>query len=248
MRIHVINLETSVSRRTAMEQRLSALGVDYAITPGVTGRDGYAYFDDCDLWQYWLNTGRAPSDGEIGCYASHLRLWGLCAESGEPLAIMEDDAAPLPALAGALEVADRVIGRYGFLRFEYDGPGQPARTRKIETDGEFSVHYFVKYPYGAMCYALTPQVARAFVAHSRIVRAPVDQFIKRCWEHDQPLYGVLPYSVKEGPDALASTIQHRKKQRSGAAQRVLRGIHKLQTWLRRAAFNQRRLRGPSAAR
>ena len=96
-----------------------------------------------------------------------------------------------------------------------------------------------RYPYGAMCYALTPEVARTFIAHSRIVRAPVDQFIKRCWEHGQPLYGLLPYSVKEGPDALASTIRHRDKQLTGAFQRTRRGMHKLKTWVQRAVFNQR---------
>jgi glycosyl transferase family 25 len=245
MRIHVINLEASVARRAAIEQRLSALGIDYVIAPGVEGRDGYRYFEDCDLSQYWLNTGRSPSDGEIGCYASHVRLWQLCAESRDPLVIMEDDADPLPTFATALDVASRVIGRYGFLRFEYDGPGQPARTRQVQTDGMFGIHYFVKYPYGAMCYALTPQVARAFIAQSRVLRAPVDQFIKRCWEHGQPLYGLLPYSVKEGPGAAASTIRHRDKGSPGTVQRARRLVHKLQTWIRRTAFNQRMPRDAS---
>ena len=116
MRIHVINLETSVGRRTAIEHRLGALGIDFTIAPAVKGRAGYELFERCDTWQYWLNTGRSPSDGEIGCYASHLQLWQHCAAAGEPLVVMEDDAEPLPTLAAALEVARRVIDRYGFLR------------------------------------------------------------------------------------------------------------------------------------
>ena len=86
---------------------------------------------------------------------------------------------------------------------------------------------------------MTPRVASAFIAHSRIVRAPVDQFIKRCWEHGQPLYGVLPYSVKEGPDAIASTIPHRDKQLASSVRRAQRSMHKLRAWAQRAAFNQR---------
>ena len=238
MRVHVINLEASVTRRAKIEQRLRELGVDYSIAPGVAGHDGYTYFEDCDLWRYWLNTGRSPSDGEIGCYASHLRLWQLCATSGKPLVVMEDDADPLPTLPAALEEARHLINRYGFLRLEYDGPGRPARTRRIEAAGAFSVHYFAKYPYGAMCYALSPAVAFAFADKSRIVRAPVDQFIKRCWEHGRPLYGLLPYSVVEGPEAAASTIRDRDKVSPGTARRVRRLLYKLQTVIRRAVFNR----------
>jgi glycosyl transferase, family 25 len=243
MRVHVINLPASAARRTDIERRLHALGVDFEIERATEGRAGYEYFEDCDLWQYWLNTGRSPSDGEIGCYASHLRLWQLCVASDEPLVVMEDDAAPLAIFTPALETASRLIGRYGFLRLEYDGPGQPARTRRVEATGELSVHYFVKYPYGAMCYALTPPVARAFLAASCVLRAPVDQFIKQCWVHRQPLFGLLPYSVREGSAAAASTILCRDKELPRPAERVRRLIHKVQTSIRRAAFNHTRTPG-----
>lgn len=248
MRVHVINLEASVTRRVNIEQRLRELGVDYSIAPGVTGRDGYTYFEECDLWRYWLNTGRSPSDGEIGCYASHLRLWQLCAASGEPLVVMEDDAHPLPTLRAALEKARRLINRYGFLRLQYDGPGHPARTRMIEATGTFSVHYFEKYPYGAMCYVLSPEVASVLAAKSRILRAPVDQFIKRCWEHGQPLYGLLPYSVIEGPEATISTIRGRETESPGSARRARRLLYRIQTVMRRAAFNRHPPQSPSTKR
>ena len=68
-------------------------------------------------------------------YASHLRLWQLCVASGEPLVVMEDDAAPLATFTAALEAARRLIGRYGFLPLEHDGPRQPARTRRVEAIG-----------------------------------------------------------------------------------------------------------------
>jgi glycosyl transferase family 25 len=248
MRVHVINLESSVERRARLGQRLAALGVEHRFFRALDGRTGAAAFESCDLQRYRLNTGRMPSDGEIGCYASHLRLWQRCAETDEPLVVMEDDAEPQPMFAAALEVAGDLIARYGFLRFEYDGPAQPARTRPIETVGAFTAHYFVKYPYGAMCYALSSPVARAFVAASRELRAPVDQFIKRCWEHDQPLYGLLPYTVREGPLAAASTICARTKEALPPGLRAHRVLHKISTRFQRIAFNQRWLQEPTVAR
>ena len=221
-----------------MEERLTALGIDHEFHPAVEGRAGYASFENVDLWQYWLNTGREPSDGEVGCYASHLRLWQLCAATNQPLIVMEDDAAPLPLFPSALAVTRSVIERYGFIRLEYDGPSRPARTRRVDVADRFSVHYYVKYPYGAMCYALSPGVARAFIANSRVLRAPVDQFIKRSWEHGQPLYGLLPYSVREGPHATDSTIRARDKSAAAAGRRARRLLHKVSTGVLRAAFNQ----------
>ena len=248
MRVYVINLESSVERRVRLGQRLAALGVNHEFFRAVDGRTGSAAFESCDLTQYQLNTGRTPSDGEVGCYASHLRLWQRCVATNEPLVVMEDDAEPQPAFGEALEIARGLIARYGFLRFEYDGPGQPARTRPVEAVGAFTAHYFVKYPYGAMCYALSPAVARAFVAASRELRAPVDQFIKRCWEHGQPLYGLLPYTVREGPLAAASTIRARAKQALPPRLRARRMLHKIGTRFRRIAFNLRRLHAPTVAR
>jgi glycosyl transferase family 25 len=245
MRVHVINLERSVERRATLGQRLAAIGVDYELRVAVDGRIGYAAFDSCDLREYRLNTGRTPSDGEVGCYASHLCLWQTCATSGAPLVVMEDDAAPLANFAAALGTVRRFIGRYGFIRLEFDGPGRPARTRLVETAGAFEVHYFSKYPYGAMCYALRPDVARAFIAASRTLRAPVDQFIKRCWEHGQPLYGLLPYSVSAGPHTVETTILARTKESLPARLRAQRVLHKLSGGVHRALFNQRRLETPS---
>jgi glycosyl transferase family 25 len=241
MRVHVISLERSLARRAALRATLRALGVDHRFSAAIEGRAGYAFFDACDHRQYLLNTGRAPSDGEVGCYASHLRLWQLCATSGQPLIVMEDDAAPDPSFVAALAEARKIIDRYGFIRFEYDGPGQPARTVPRAEAGAFTVHYFLKYPYGAMCYALSPRVARAFVAASRVLRAPVDLFIKRCWEHGQPLYGLLPYAVREGSYAVATTIDARSKEALAANLRAQRALRKIGTAIRRAAFNQRNL-------
>jgi glycosyl transferase family 25 len=239
MRVFVINLERSVARRAAIAAHLRAAGVDYGLFPGVEGAAGHRYFEACDVREYLLNTGRTPSDDEVGCYASHLRLWAACVAADEPFVIMEDDAAPQPTFAAALDATRRLIHRYGFIRLQYDGPSHPARTREIEPAGAFAVHYFAKYPYGAMCYALSPAVARAFIESSRVLRAPVDQFIKRCWEHRQPLYGLLPYCVREGPHASSSTIGARMKEPLAAGLRARRLLRKVHARFERAAFNRR---------
>jgi hypothetical protein len=59
---------------------------------------------------------------------------------------------------------------------------------------------------------------------------------------------LLPYTVREGPLAAASTIPARTKEALPPALRVQRALHKLDTRLRRVAFNQRWLHAATVAR
>ena len=178
MRVFVINLERSAARRAAIGASLGALGVGYELFPGVEGAAGHECFDACDVRQYLLNTGRTPSDHEVGCYASHARLWAACVAAEEPFAILEDDAAPLPTFAAALDVTRRLIHRYGFIRLEYDGPSHPARTRETESAGAFSVHYSALRAAAVLCsgsagrIGLDDRCAHEAVAHGRPAGTP----------------------------------------------------------------------------
>jgi len=46
-----------------------------------------------------------------------------------------------------------------------------------------------------MCYAIAPHVAGSFIQGSRVMTGPVDLFIKRFWEHKQPLFFLFPPAV-----------------------------------------------------
>ena len=93
MKIFVINLPESTARRAHIDAQLGPLDVDYVFFEAVNGNVGRTVFDECDDYQFFINNGRVPSPGEIGCFASHRSLWQKCVQLNQPILILEDDAA-----------------------------------------------------------------------------------------------------------------------------------------------------------
>ena len=92
MKIFVINLQRATERRVSAARQLTALDLDYQFFEAVEcPSEASRQFRDFDRWRYSLHTRRRPMRGEIGCYASHLRLWKICVELGEPIVVLEDD-------------------------------------------------------------------------------------------------------------------------------------------------------------
>ena len=66
---------------------------------------------------------------------------------------------------------------------------------------------------------------------------PVDSFVKLFWEHGQPLYGLLPYSVTGSALALESTIGERSWAGSGPTVVWAHRLTKAERWIKRRRFN-----------
>ncbi len=66
----------------------------------------------------------------------------------------------------------------------------------------------------------------------------LDVFIKSVWEHQQPLFGLLPYTVQPSWIAQHSTIGVRRKLRKDVALRSARLVEKVRGFTRRALFNR----------
>ena len=109
--------------------------------------------------------------------------------------------------------------------------------KHIDTGG-FCVHFYTKAPLGATAYCISPSVARAFQIASRILTAPVDVFIRSVWEHQQPLFSLLPYTVHPSWIAQHSTIGVRRKLRNDVHLRSARLVEKVRSFTRRALFNR----------
>lgn len=239
MKTYVISLARSAERRAHVRNQLDRLKCPYQFFSAIEGTDGYDFFEGFDERRYLLNTGRMAKDGEIGCYASHLYLWNLCVALGEPIVVMEDDAELDAEFNRAVEAVEALIDRYGFIRLQTEGPDRNARSTPVESVGPFTLSYCGRYAYGAMCYALAPATAEAFIRSSRIVVGPVDFFIKQPWMHGCPLYALSPAVVRGGVLHEESTIGRRDKAQLPAPQRILCCLSKLRSTLGRVFFNLR---------
>lgn len=196
MQLLVLSLARSAHRRKNARAQLDRLGLAFEFLDGVDGQlAGHPLLARYDEDEFLLNCGRHALPGELGCYASHFLAWRACAESDQPILVVEDDFEYREAFPRALATCESLIERFGFIRLEHSRRGRGYTAWK---EDEFRLIKYLKMPQGGLCYALTPRVARAFIQHSQSFSYPVDVFIRKSWLHGQALFGLLPYTVFHG--------------------------------------------------
>lgn len=210
LEIVVISLPNAAERRASVERQMRSAGLPFRFFDALSGPEALAAgdFESIDEREYMLNCGRRSVPGEVGCFASHRRVWQQCASGSAPLLVMEDDFCLRANFRDAIRAAAVAIDDAGFVRLQTD---LRARKFPVADIGEFTLAQFSKPPHGLMCYAISPPVARKFVAQTRVVDAPVDVFVKKYWDHGQALYALLPYSVGESQLADSTSIPGRRR-------------------------------------
>jgi glycosyl transferase, family 25 len=76
--VRVISLERSVERRQAFKQMAGSTELDWAFFPAHTDITEPLQYDDRVAARRF---GRSLSPAEIGCYASHFKVWEWLANS-----------------------------------------------------------------------------------------------------------------------------------------------------------------------
>lgn len=237
MRVIVINLPEMSERRVHIERQLAAQQVPFSFFEGVDFRtDRRRYFHHCDEQRFQLLTGRAPTVGELGCYASHLMLWRTCRLLDEPVLVLEDDAMLASDFGEALPNLERLTERFGFIRLQ---PGKTRGGKVVYRHRQRRVDYCARFPHGLIAYAINPAVADAFIRKSRVFRAPVDVFVKRFWEHGQPLYSIAPALADVSEYCSRSSIAGRTADAGSLRLAARRWLGKRADFLARARFNLR---------
>ena len=107
------------------------------------------------------------------------------------------------------QVAENV-SECGFIRLQSE---TRARKQQVATRGDYALWRYTRVPHSCMCNSLTPDTAHRLVEQTRTIYEPVDVFIKKFWEHGQPIYGITPYTVTESDLSQATFIPHRDKAR-----------------------------------
>ncbi len=244
MHIYVINMRCQSERRRNSRDKLIAAGLEFRFFDAIGEREAFAAFERYDAEEFRLNTGRKITIGEVGCFASHRALWNKCAQLGEPILILEDDFDLLDGFTSAVREAARLAPDLGFIRLQTD---LRARRVPLFLASEFTVSRFTKAPHSTMCYAISPETARRFMALTEVFDAPVDVFIKKFWEHGQPLHALTPYTVAASVLSARTTISGRVKAGKDLQLSMRRFLRKGRWYWQRWRFNlsQRRSRGPT---
>ena len=211
---------------------MAGLGLSATLSRAVDGATG-----ELDRYRPFLPAvnlfvRRPLTGGEIGCFASHHRLWQECVAAAAPMLIVEDDFLVGPEARGVIDRLPEILRRFRYVRLSGI---LPRAYRKVATlpDGR-SVALFAKGPLGTGAYALTPEAASRLLAHAVTWREPVDNYIDSFWIHGILPFGILPYPVRFSHDD--SLIEPSRFDRGSRLVRFSRQLVRSTHTIRRLAF------------
>jgi len=200
--IRVISLETSVSRRQAFTQMVGEEKVDWAFFPAHTSKTDPLQYDERAAVR---RCGRRLSPLEIGCYASHFKLWEWLSNSDLDQAIIfEDDVIIDWTLVEKLAITRFADYGIDLLRLHTHSPF-PYKLIKYKFFSENNhLIRLTGVASGAAAYLLSRTAARSLVSAYSIIGVPLDWILPRYWEHRILNYCMFPFPVlhRDGPSTI----------------------------------------------
>ncbi|OXS14607.1 glycosyl transferase [Zobellella denitrificans] len=236
MPVFVISLKRSQDRREYIAAQFEREKVSFEFFDAVDGSDKnnpllkrYNYAK-----RLWLTSGKMPTNGEIGCYASHYSLWQKCVDMAQPIVVVEDDATICPHAAQTLALVAEKIQQYGFLRME-------SVIRGENTLMEEGVHYRIGRMSdnfgGTRAYAIAPWAAQKLLNGSESWSMPVDNYIGAAYFHGMESYHLHP-EFAEDTNAFDTTIQFYEKVKAPLYRKPSRELYTLYRQLKRWWHNR----------
>ncbi len=211
VKVIVLTLRQSTDRQTRIKRLLDDANIPFEFFWGVDGRkDDDPSFSMYDESIRLRTKGHPMSPGQLGCFASHYKLWESCVAENRNYIVLEDDA---------------LFDKENFLAFIKNLPSLPShfeclrlfknKTRNhkeyvIAKVGAFEVIRYTKGPMSTMGYYLTPEAAEKFLISANPIFLPVDIFMDRYWVNDVVCLGINPAFVFIDSE-FESTIGYRKR-------------------------------------
>lgn len=219
IKIFVLNLDRVPDRRTAMLERLAALGLEGEIISAIDGKQ----LNASDLP---AGTETALSPGEIGCYLSHIGAWETIIARRLPYAIvLEDDVVLKSSL---MNVVEEVIA----LGMPFDAVRLSALNRvygipvaSLSAQGRLVLT--TRQPSGAQGYLVSLKGAKRLFAKFSVPKMPIDEAMDRYWKFGLSIPVLFPAVVEEDKTFAGTIITRiRDTQRETLMRRVSHRVEK----------------------
>ncbi|MCL9780338.1 glycosyltransferase family 25 protein [Vibrio sp. S4M6] len=209
MKIFVISLIDSTERRDSICKQFVDKGAEFTFFDAVDGRadSHHPLFDKYNyLKRLWFTSGKMPSKGEVGCYASHYLLWKKCIELNEPIIILEDDISLCQSFSTSIDKVEKFTSKYGFLRLEAEAMPKRGESHIVESGLDYDIRFISDNTRGAIAYSISPIAARKLVQKSQSWSVPVDTYMGAYYKHGVPSYLLSP-SLAYHPGSFSTIVQ-----------------------------------------
>jgi glycosyl transferase family 25 len=201
MWIFVINLDRDRDRLARMVGEAQRVGISFERFVAVDGNRL-----DPDLRDQFFSADgpheAAFTAGEIGCYASHLRIHRLLAEGGGECAlVLEDDVRLADDLVATIESAKAHAPDWDIVRLSNATKSVVLPVAPLVGGRELVKYWTV--PNGTGAYLISRSGAIKFAEAYERRTLPIDEDLRRPWRSGLNTFGVLPPPVE--PDVVGNS-------------------------------------------
>ena len=184
VQVYYISLDKAENRRQELIPRLEKLELPYERIHAIYGKDLPQEEKDKVVRKtlYTVLMRRAPLDGEIGCYLSHLKAWQTFLKSNHSYAlILEDDAKFNPdELRDMVNLLIQNKDKWDYVNLD------PHREGNGKVIAKLSEKHTLLVPRQRVWIAtgqlINRKAAATLVKHALPIVMPLDHYIYRSWE------------------------------------------------------------------
>lgn len=184
----VINLDRSVERMRLFTQEVERVGLSFIRQPAIDGQTiERATSQLCDAATIVKACDADLSDGELGCYLSHIALWQTALSPDTPwVLVLEDDATIDGRLLSILANVHRLPDDWEILILQRASAKMPFLRRRFLPNIDVLRHLHVGY--FATGYLIHRRALDRLRHHLLPVRWPIDH-----WDRWWAVHGLVVY-------------------------------------------------------
>lgn len=237
--IIIINLDDSIQRWESLSKQVAELGLSctrFSATLGsaLSVQEKQSWYDSA------ANTKRHHrnlTNGEIGCYVSHYRIWQKIVNENIPCCIvLEDDLTIDNAFPQVVDVIQSLDTNWDMIKL-YDGRPTPFFESK-QLDNEFTLGNYKEVPNGTQGYAITLEGARKLLKRKPFFR-PVDVDIQFHSELSLNVLGIKPYKISVDQRFESDIIRINKGQHNNHSSALRNLKYRIKMFLERRKVSGR---------
>ena len=206
--IFYINLLKDNDRRANMENEfhrlnISAERLDATWWKTVPFNEANALYSiDLNKEQYY----KPLSNGEKGCYASHIRVWKILLESdAEKIVVLEDDISLNDEFIKILDAIDKSDQKWDMIKLI----GRERNEKIKSSENLLGTQKLIRYNKIPSCttgYVLSRSGAKKLISSRIPFGRPIDIDLRFFWENDLKILGVHPAAISLADSSTQSSI------------------------------------------
>lgn len=219
----VINLDSNPERLHSITKQCERLGLSFERISAIRGRD--LTLDEKDnVYQVDANKQSYDSlltDGEIGCYLSHIHCWKkIVDEELDYALILEDDAELLDSLPKYISELEKKITLWDYIELSHGSKVRSA-CQSYSLDNGLAWVKRLRLNSTTTAQLVSYQGAKRLLSSATPIKRPVDIDLQFWYEKSIRCFSVEPFPVRTADFASDINAMGRKSRNSSLYRRFI---------------------------